>query len=63
MIDILNYSLKKDCLQRPSYKQLLEHPFLERYSREDVDVAPFFQEVLDLPDPTKPSPKKTQQSQ
>lgn len=61
--DFVSQCLKKDCLQRPSYKQLLEHPFLERYSREDVDVAPFFQEVLDLPDPTKPSPKKTQQSQ
>lgn len=59
---LLINSLKKDYLQRPSYKQLIEHPFIERYSREDVDVAPFFKEVLELPDDPKKSPKKVQQS-
>ena len=43
-------SLQKDYLQRPNYRQLLEHQFLLCHACQDTDVAAYFQQVLDLPE-------------
>ncbi|CAG2201309.1 dual specificity mitogen-activated protein kinase kinase 7-like [Mytilus galloprovincialis] len=37
--------LTKDYKKRPKYKKLLEHVFIKKYEREDVDVAAWFSEV------------------
>ena len=37
--------LTKDYKKRPKYKKLLEHVFIKKYEREEVDVAAWFSEV------------------
>lgn len=39
------FSLIKDYKLRPKYKQLLEHPFLQRYTWKTVNVAEWYAEV------------------
>jgi len=48
--EFVSQCLQKDYLQRPNYRQLLEHPFLQRHAQQETDVAAYFQQVLDLPD-------------
>ncbi|KAJ1914877.1 MAP kinase kinase (MEK) [Mycoemilia scoparia] len=37
--DLVNQCLRRDPVQRPTPKELLNHPFVERYSAEKVDIA------------------------
>lgn len=37
--------LTKDYKKRPKYKKLIEHKFIKRYEKEDVDVAAWFSDV------------------
>lgn len=53
------FSLRKNYLERPNYRQLLEHPFLQRHAQQETDVSSFFKEVLDLPDEELKTSKKT----
>lgn len=39
-------SLIKDYKVRPKYKQLLEHPFLQRYMMKTVNVADWYAEAI-----------------
>ncbi|KAG5277765.1 hypothetical protein AALO_G00091140 [Alosa alosa] len=39
--------LTKDHRKRPKYHKLLEHPFIRRYEVLDVEVAAWFQEVME----------------
>lgn len=40
------FSLIKDYKVRPKYKQLLEHPFLQRYMMKTVNVAEWYAEAI-----------------
>ncbi|KAL6930779.1 related to MAP kinase kinase PBS2 [Hanseniaspora guilliermondii] len=44
--DFINCCLQKDPEKRPYYKELLEHPWLQKYEKEDVDMSGFFTERL-----------------
>ena len=39
------FSLIKDYKVRPKYKQLLEHPFLQKYMIKTVNVAEWYAEA------------------
>ncbi|XP_066927621.1 dual specificity mitogen-activated protein kinase kinase 7-like [Clytia hemisphaerica] len=41
----INVCLEKDMAKRPKFDLLLEHPFLIRYSREEVDVVGWYSNV------------------
>lgn len=47
---LLLFSLRKNYLERPNYRQLLEHPFLLSDPLPETDVAAFFKEVLEMPE-------------
>ena len=38
----------KNYEKRPNYVALLEHPFIQKYETETVDMATYVKEVLDL---------------
>ncbi|XP_046642374.1 dual specificity mitogen-activated protein kinase kinase 6-like [Daphnia pulicaria] len=57
--DFVSKCLRKNYLERPNYRQLLEHPFLLRHAQQETDVSSFFKEVLDLPDEELKTSKKT----
>ncbi|XP_060068127.1 dual specificity mitogen-activated protein kinase kinase 7-like [Ylistrum balloti] len=40
--------LTKDYKKRPKYKKLIEHKFIKRYEKEEVDVAAWFSDVTHL---------------
>ncbi|XP_033764295.1 dual specificity mitogen-activated protein kinase kinase 7-like isoform X2 [Pecten maximus] len=40
--------LTKDYKKRPKYKKLIEHKFIKRYEKEDVNVAAWFSDVTHL---------------
>ncbi|CAI8492688.1 unnamed protein product [Hanseniaspora opuntiae] len=44
--DFINCCLQKDPEKRPYYRELLEHPWLQKYEHEDVDMSGFFTERL-----------------
>lgn len=46
-------SLIKDYKVRPKYKQLLEHPFLQRYMMKVVNVAEWYMDAISLNNTTK----------
>lgn len=45
--DFINCCLEKKPEKRPVYKELLEHPWLQKYANEDVDMSGFFTERLE----------------
>lgn len=45
--DFINCCLQKNPEKRPYYKELLEHPWLQKYEQEDVDMSGFFTERLE----------------
>jgi len=44
-LNVLFFSLIKDYKVRPKYKQLLEHPFLQKYMIKTVNVAEWYAEA------------------
>ncbi|XP_065558765.1 dual specificity mitogen-activated protein kinase kinase 6-like isoform X2 [Artemia franciscana] len=46
--DFVSCCLQKNYLDRPVYKQLLEHPFFLKHSTRDIDIASYVEEILDL---------------
>ncbi|XP_035696001.1 dual specificity mitogen-activated protein kinase kinase 4-like isoform X2 [Branchiostoma floridae] len=54
-INFVNICLTKDASQRPKYKELLKHMFIQRYETQDVDVASFVLEHLDQMPPHLPT--------
>ncbi|KAI8387957.1 kinase-like domain-containing protein [Radiomyces spectabilis] len=44
--DFIAACLRKDPLKRPTYSQLLEHPFVKKYEDADVDMAKWAQEAV-----------------
>lgn len=44
--DFINCCLEKKPEKRPVYKELLEHPWLQKYEKEEVDMSGFFTERL-----------------
>jgi mitogen-activated protein kinase kinase len=43
----LLFSLQKDQEKRPSYAELLEHPFIKKYENVDVDMAKWATEAVE----------------
>lgn len=53
LLNFVCFSLIKDYKVRPKYKQLLEHPFLQRYMLKTVNVAEWYAEAISLIDKPK----------
>lgn len=47
-IDFINSCLQKDPIKRPTYADLLEHPFIKKYEDVDVDMAKWASEAFAL---------------
>ncbi|KAK2161202.1 hypothetical protein LSH36_120g14043 [Paralvinella palmiformis] len=45
--DFITKCLLKTKEHRPNYHELLQHPFIKKYEKEDVDIAGFVQKILD----------------
>ena len=47
ILEFFGFSLDKELKTRATYQQLLEDPFIIKYTKEEVDVAGFVNEMLD----------------
>lgn len=45
--DFIVQSLQKVVDKRPNHSQLLEHPFIKKYDKADIDMASFVTNILD----------------